>query len=255
MATLWSVTTARRRSMRAPLSHGPQQFTGTAFVLDPPYARLRAISLAPGGVGSILVADLTGGISGLAAGLAVHRPSPWCPLVLLADQVALADEELATFEPFPGCLGRAVPYSRERQQLIDSVIEAVRHRAAPSNEVLAGYVVKRTGCAMIEPALLELFEGIAGSRRIGRSVTRHLAAFGPFGARDWQGVIVLARLLASSRLVSSSLERTALDAGIDPRTLRRWMRLASDLEWRAVAHRPGWEWLIESALRKAGYVR
>ena len=254
MATSWSVSTVRRRSVSATVSHGPRQSTGVAFFLDPPYVRLRAASLAPGGVGSILVTDLVAGISALAAGLAARRPSPWCPLVLLADQVAVTSDELAAFEPFPGCLGLAAPCSRERDALIDSVIGAVRKRVAPCDETLVGYVVERTGRVGVETALLAAVRGIAESGRIGRSVTRHLAAFGPLRARDWQGVVALARLLACEPALSASLERTALEAEIDPRTLRRWKRLVTDLDWRAVAHRPGWEWVLEAALRRWGYV-
>ena len=159
MATSWSVSPVRHRFESATVSLGPRQSAGVAFVLDPPYARLRAVALAPLAVGSILVTDLVAGITALAAGLAARRPSPWCPLVLLADQVPLTTDEVAAFEPFPGCLGRAAPCSRERETLIESVITAVRSRIPPTDETLVGYVVQRTACAAIEPALLAAVRG------------------------------------------------------------------------------------------------
>ena len=51
-----------------------------------------------------------------------------------------------------------------------------------------------------------------------------------------------------------SLETQAYLADIDPRTLRRWLRLAIDLPWPVVSGWVGWEWVLESALRRAGCV-
>jgi hypothetical protein len=51
-----------------------------------------------------------------------------------------------------------------------------------------------------------------------------------------------------------SLELAALSAGVDQRSLRRWLRLATEMAWVEAVTRAGWEWVIEMALRRFGYV-
>jgi hypothetical protein len=88
-----------------------------------------------------------------------------------------------------------------------------------------------------------------------RTLTRQVAALGPLQVRDWRGLARLAQVFACrSARASQSLEGAAYEAGVDPRTLRRWLRVATELSWAEAGSRVGWEWILESALRRFGFV-
>ena len=78
---------------------------------------------------------------------------------------------------------------------------------------------------------------------------------GPLEVRDWRGLARLAQALAGrSAHAARGLEVAAGEAEVDPRTLRRWLRIATERAWPETDALMGWEWALESALRRYGYL-
>lgn len=223
-------------------------------VLEPPYECIRPASPFRPPVGAVLFADLAGGIPALAEAVLGQRESPWCPLVLLADRT-ISSAILHAFEPVPGTW--AVLYSSDYAHLppCRRALVALRRRPPPSATTLALWVERRLGFPSAATTLAACCGAGGDAPRPPRTLTRRVQALGPLEVRDWRGLARLAQLASSlPREHPPSLECAALSAGIDPRTVRRWLRLATDLDWQRCAGLAGWEWVLESALRRYGYV-
>jgi hypothetical protein len=223
-------------------------------VLESPYEAIRPAGPFPPCVGALLLADLSGGIPALAEALEAHGNFPWCPLVMIADR-SIPAETLHTFEPIPGSW--ALLYASDYLHLPPArrARSAVQRRPIPSATTLALWVERRLALPSVASTLAACC-GVGGDAlRPPRTLTRRVQALGPLEVRDWRGLARLAQLLAANpRDRCSSLEATALGAGVDPRTLRRWFRLATDLCWHQCTGWVGWEWVLESALRGFGYL-
>ncbi len=223
-------------------------------VLEPPYECVRPAGPFRPPVGAVLLADLAGGIPALAEAVTGQRESPWCPLVLHADR-SISAAALHAFEPVPGTW--AVLYSSDYAHLhpCRRALVALRRRPLPSATSLALWVERRLGIPTVATTLAACCGAGGDAPRPPRTLTRRVQALGPLEVRDWRGLARLAQLAGSLPTEHPpSLELAALSAGIDPRTLRRWLRLASDLYWPQCAGLAGWEWVLESALRRYGYV-
>lgn len=225
----------------------------TLLQLEPATERIAPAGPAPA-LGALIIADLAPGIPALAEALARLRAAPWCPLVLLIPDRRIAGETLTTFEPVPGIFATLYAADRPALPLGQRALAAVRRRPVPQPAIIAAWLERRLGRGGVASTLTACFHCEAGVQP-PRTLTRRLQQLGPFEVRDWRGLARLTRLLAGSvHWRPGSLESTALEAGVDPRTLRRWLRLATALPWAEVTRRPGWEWILESALRLGGYV-
>lgn len=225
------------------------------FILEPPYLRLLPAGSFRPPVGASLVADLSDGIPALAEALQEHRHAPWCPLVTcLADrQVPAAC--LSAFEPVPGVFAPLYPGDYPGRSLIERALKAVARRPTPRPTTIALWVERRLARPGTASTLGACFGDGGDALRPPRTLTRRVRALGPLEVRDWRGLAGLVQILAAPTLPGhTSLEIAALGAGVDPRTLRRWLRLATEMSWVEVAARPGWEWLVEMTLRRFGYV-
>lgn len=203
--------------------------------------------------GTVLVADLAAGIPALAEAVLAQRAAPWCPLVTLMGDHGFPPSVLAAFEPLPGSFAPLYPSDFRTLDLPLRVEAAVHRRPAPESGIVARWIEQRLG----RPGAGAILACCVAPRprvgRSGRTLTRRVRELGPLAVRDWRGLTRLVRITAAagSRPVQS-LETTAWDTGVDPRTLQRWLQLATDLPWIEVVRRPGWEWLLESALRRGG---
>jgi hypothetical protein len=223
-------------------------------LLEPPYDRVRPACPFRPPVGAVLLTDLVGGIPALAEAVVSQRESPWCPLVLLADR-NISSATLHAFEPVPGTW--AILYSSDYSHLPATrrARIALRRRPLPSATTLALWVERRLGIPTVATTLAACCGAGGDAPRPPRTLTRRVQALGPLEVRDWRGLARLAQLAGGLPCENPpSLECAALNAGIDPRTVRRWLRLATDLCWQQCAHLAGWEWVLESALRRFGYV-
>jgi hypothetical protein len=224
-------------------------------VLEPPYVQPVPLCHPRPPVGAILIADLGDGIPALSRAVLHSRDAPWCPLVSLLGDRTVPASSLATFEPVPGTWASLYSSDFAHLPLGARAVAAVRRRPVPQATTIAQWVearLRRTGSASVLAACCG--EG-GDALRPPRTLTRRVQALGPLEVRDWRGLARLAQLLAARPpRFPAALETTAFEAEVDPRTLRRWLRLATDRSWAEAGELIGWEWVVESALRRYGYL-
>lgn len=226
----------------------------TILQMEPATERITPAGPPPA-IGALLIADLSAGIPALAEAVISLRAAPWCPLVLLVPDRRIAAQSLAAFEPVPGILATLYATDRPGLPLAQRSLAAVRRRPVPNRATIARWIEQRLGRTGVAGTLTACLHCTADSQP-PRTLTRRVQELGCFEVRDWRGLARLAQLFAARGYwPPASLESTALEASIDPRTLRRWLRLATDLPWPEATRRPGWEWVLESALRSGLYLR
>ena len=227
----------------------------TLQVLEPPYRQVNPQGPLHPNIGAVLVADLAAGIPALARAVVRAREAPWCPLVSVLADRAVPSATLTAFEPVVGTWAALYPSDFSQHTLGDRALAAVRRRPIPLATTVAQWVEGRLGLPGCASVLAVCFGEGGDALRPPRTLTRQVAALGPLEVRDWRGLARLAQVFACrSARVSQSLEGAAYEAGVDPRTLRRWLRLATELSWAEAGTRVGWEWILESALRRCGFV-
>jgi hypothetical protein len=227
----------------------------TLLVLDVPYCQTELPGREAPPVGSVLIADLSAGIPALARAVTELREAPWCPLVTCLTDRRVASHTLSAFEQVPGTFAPLYATDYCSLPLARRAIEAVRRRPTPSPTSIALWVERRLGRPGTASTLGACFGDDGDELRPPRTLTRRVCALGPLEVRDWRGLARLAQIHATAGLLErASLEVAAYDAQIDPRTLRRWLRLSTDMSWPEMTERPGWEWVFEMALRRYGYI-
>ncbi|HWA17072.1 MAG TPA: hypothetical protein VG817_11595 [Gemmatimonadales bacterium] len=227
----------------------------TLLVLDVPFLQTHLPGRQGPPVGAVLVADLSAGIPALARAVTELRSAPWCPLVTCLSDRRIASSTLSAFESVPGTFAPLYATDYATLPLPQRVVEAVRRRPPPPATAIALWVERRLGRPGTASTLGACFGDDGDALRPPRTLTRRVCALGPLEVRDWRGLARLAQIhTTAGPLERASLEVAAYDARIDPRTLRRWLRLATDLSWSDTTRRPGWEWLVEMTLRRYGYV-
>ncbi|MEO8635129.1 MAG: hypothetical protein ABI587_07620 [Gemmatimonadales bacterium] len=227
----------------------------TLLVLDPRSDLPIPSTLDRPAPGAILIADLGGGIPALADAVQRQREVPWCPLVMRLGDTRFPASTIEPFETVPGSFALLYPGDFGWLPPSERIRRAVARRPVPPLSIIALWLELRMGRPGLASTLGACFGAGAMQSRPPRTLTRRLQAIGPLEVRDWRGVARMAQLAVTpGPWRTASLEITALDAGIDPRTLRRWLRLCTDLSWAAFIGRVGWEWVLESALRQLGAV-
>jgi len=227
----------------------------TLRVLEPPYTRLLPAGPFRPPVGAILVADLSEGIPALAEAVVLQREAPWCPLVTCLQDRRVSAASLTAFEPVPGSF--APLYRSDYLELPEParILLAVRRRPPPLATTVAQWTERRLGRPGVATTLGACFGDNGDALRPPRTLTRRVRSLGALEVRDWRGLCRLTQIMtAADGFGLRSLEGAALAAEIDPRTLRRWLRLATDLPWSEATARAGWEWTVEMTLRRFGYV-
>ncbi len=223
-------------------------------LLAAPFLGLSPWPMDPAPVGSIIVADVRPGIPPLAQALRAQRSAPWCPVCLLIDGTIPADE-LCFFEPWPGSFAFAGSAGESVWPAAESILRAVRARPRPEGSNLVAYVAHRTGVRKLETLLqAQLF--VPGSKplRSPRTVARHCTELGSLLPHEWSRLSELVGWILGSWEWGGSLERKAAHAGIDQRTMRRWLIRLLGVSLAEATETPGWEWILESALRRFGYI-
>lgn len=227
----------------------------TLYVLEPPYLGLVPAGAARPSAGAVLVADLSTGIPTLASAVRVHRTALWCPLVAgLADRSVPAGC-LAAFEVVPGAFAPLYPNDFSAFSFPERALRAVARRPTPHTTTIALWIEHRLALPGTASTLSACFGDDCDTLRPPRTLTRRVRALGPLEVRDWRGLARLVRIVTTAVPPDhGSLEAAAFTAGVDPRSLRRWLRLATELSWPEVMARVGWEWILEMVLRRYGYV-
>jgi hypothetical protein len=198
------------------------------------------------------------------AAAAVHfacAQAPWCARVLLVE-ASLSVTEVATLvQLLPAralaCLGG---FESDKQ----TMFEAIRRRGAPDHCGMIDYLRSRRlprdliwsvedALALAEADLEPTTDASRKSvRPTQRTLNRHLSRYGPFRVSDWRRIQALLELTEVPSPVS--FEQRCWERQHDPRTFRDWLAQYVGVEPRPALATPGWEWKVESALRRHGYV-
>lgn len=234
---------------------GPRGGAGIAYITTPPFDEVRQQaqgSIAP--VGGIIAYDSLGSVSVLSDVLDLHARAPWCPIVICnTEQIDIRalrrlcawNEAIVVSSLDASALPKAASELRR----------TIERRALPDADDIATYVAIRLG----RPAIMSTIKASIELSRdcdVGHRSTfnRRLSDLPPFKAHDWRAISMLAVTFQSHSSADQSVAACAYADGIDPRTLRsRLQRYIGRIESRL--RPPGWEWLVETALRRFGYAR
>lgn len=245
-ASRYSTTTERDR--RVSHEQNPDHLEqGVLWVIDPEAEEIRPLGSAKNPpLGSVLVHrwELAGQAGHVAA---VHRKYlPWCPLVVVTPN---GDGEIADLT------AARLEWSRPGMPPRDAVLEAVTRRALPAPDEVAGHVARRLALPELRPLLTVCFD-VSGTQPWRDLVDdrdsfyRMFDRYGPFNPRDWGSLARLVTLTSSQGREAVELAiRAGAVAALDLEISRL---LGLDLP-RFMA-RAGWEWVVEAALRRAGYL-
>lgn len=131
---------------------------------------------------------------------------------------------------------------------------ALRGRRAPDAAAIASYLLMRQLHSRLVAEVSEcLLESAASSTDRRSTMYRRLVAEGPLTPRDWRALLDIVRFVHHVR--DHGVERAAYLEGRDPRTMRTRLERLTRSTIAEARFRFGWEWAIESALRRWGYVR
>ncbi len=224
-------------------------------VLPPPYALLRPFEIVgfedlP--FGTVVHAAGTSALAVLGALTIVLNRWPWVVPTLtlppgeerLHEALALVSELRHRVVVMPATLGGGGPDP-------EPILEAARARRFPPAEELARYVALRLGTLKLFEELAERFDEALNGRTAKLemhvdTLRRHFRRFGPFRDKDWRDVVLVMRDLGA-RAVGRDAD------GVDTRTLGRRVKRLLGLSLGDAKALVGWEWVIEHALRRAGY--
>jgi hypothetical protein len=224
--------------------------------LHPPYASFSCDARVIPTLGSIFTLDMSDAETGLEEAILWQGRAPWCPLVLVLGSTLLSAGIIELLSQLHGPMG-FVSISQRASPEIGEILNAVRARPTPTPSTVFSYVANRLGNASVRDLLTESL-ALAAEPRCGpllkcirRRVSRQLRALGPLGIPDWNRLSKLA-LLSGLRHVQ--VEELARLQGVEPRTLRAQVRRYTGVSPRNFREWVGWEWVIEAALRRWGYL-
>ncbi len=217
------------------------------YLLLPGRADLGPLPATSPPVGAVLVAWPAAPLEALAR---AHARAPWCPIAAPGDAVPAPPVQAKLFtHPAQVCAlrsGASVPSHAD-------VIAAVARRPAPALDDLLAYVTRRTASADLAPFLARI--ATAPRLRNAGSLRRRAAQLGRWRPSEWRTALTL--ILGLARLPDLSLasvDRFAAALTLDPRTLRRRSAHLFGVQASDLPGRPGWEWLVEAALRRSALV-
>ena len=206
---------------------------------------------------SVLVIDLAGGVPAIQAAVDVHETNPWCPVCVVVPAAPLEVAILGAMRS----LSRALLVERQARDPWlsgSAIVSALRAAPEPGSDRMAEYIVGRTNggdlAYVLSACLAPAWQSGQKSHAPSRStLSRWLSAFGSLSARDWRAVARLIRALHRPPHPDASVEQIAWAHQLDPRTLRESSVRYLGMTARDAAERPGWEWKLETVLRRFGY--
>jgi hypothetical protein len=229
------------------------------LALAPPYRAHTSVSSLESGdslpLGSIVLGKGESTIAVLAELTALSYRSPWmvpCLAVPPREQILQPLLMLVTeLRDRLVLVARGVPRVDEAAH----VVACVRRRPAPGPAALARWVARRLRSRELEVPLRSQFEEGLGhplttSALSVASYSRLFALYGPYTARDWRAVGRLA--LRAALGACAEQQPTAV---LPLRTATEHAKKYLGMSCHMLAERLGWEWVLEAALRTAGYVR
>ncbi len=241
------------------MERGGRLYGSQLVVLPPPYRIRVPLRSGEGGadlpLGSVVFGHGDAAIAVLAELTAVSYRSPWAVpcLGLPAPQGQLEPLLMLVTELRDRLV--VVNHSPTRGDVaLAHVVRCVRNRGSPTSAALARWVARRLQQRELEAPLRHQFEeALEGTPAdAGLSVasySRLFAQYGRYTARDWRA---LGRLAAHA--ASGCLDERRTVSSISLRTVCDYARKYLGTPYSVMAERLGWEWVLEAALRTAGYV-
>lgn len=215
------------------------------YLLPSPHAAVQPYDGAEPPLGSVLVVDLSAERTAYRAAT-THARSPWCPVAALV-RMPVQDPVVLSGIRGLGPHVALVPCHDHDVTAVGPILAAVRTRPRPSTANLVDYVTTRLGIPELADALVSSIDA-DGEDRLSRSaVSRRLRPTAPLTGRDWAAIATLAAFLGRGNGTASP--------GVSPRTLSAWCRRFLGLPIDAAQQVPGWEWVLEAAMRRAGLVQ
>ena len=219
------------------------------FVVEPPYDRARPGPIAVAPLGSFFLGSVEKDGSGLLGAIRCLQFTPWAPVVVCVELVPVLTEIRQVVDlivPVPSRLlvveGRSDVFLSDPQR----ALLAVSRRQAPSPSDLATYVGmrlrNRAAAAWLRRSLTPGFSEAPTSAR------RHWRSLGAMTPRDWRAIARLVTLWGATA-VPRKAELVANGNGLDPRTLRSWVRKYLGIPFRTAGALVGWEWVLEHVTR------
>lgn len=216
------------------------------YLLPSPHAAVRPYADTEPPVGSVLVVDLSAERTAYRAAT-THARSPWCPVAAV---VRMPVDDPVVLSGIRG-LGPHVALvpCRDHGEVtaVAPILAAVRARPRPTAADVVGYVTTRLGAPQLADALASSIDADAADRLSRSAVSRRLRPTAPLTGRDWAAIATLATFLARGDAPASP--------GVSTRTLAAWSRRFLGLPLDAAQELPGWEWVLETAMRRAGVVQ
>lgn len=233
-------------------------------VCQPPYRAFDALSLTERHAGPRVGSVVCGtGRSTLAVleylALAIEK-WPWvAPCAGLPPSEYLAQQYAALQRPFDIRLA-VVHVPAGRRISAPDVVKAVIARPTPGAANLVAWICQRLQLPDLATPLLEqltrAFDPESELPRSAASYSRLFSSRGKFKAHDWQALARLIRRhsLAQQRARPFLNPRDISSSTQTLRTATKHARKYLAMSLRAATALVGWEWVLERALRVAGYV-
>jgi hypothetical protein len=216
------------------------------LILDPPYVMARRLSDTEPELGAVALLDAV-----------PHRPStnevrgqmdvaPWCPLCILAGEESGMRSTRR--------LSRACVVFGLGEDGGAAILRAVAARPRPTPSALVEWITRRTRLPSLARTLSDLFTRPVMCRSevafLPYQVRDQLRLLGEWSAADWQRGAALAELAADR----TSMKRTLAAADSRASELRTWMVELLGVTLADFERKVGWEWVLEGALRRSGFV-
>jgi hypothetical protein len=201
--------------------------------------------------GAIAVTSNPPDPAALAEALArIAREAPWVPLAVCTSRAARAGLEvtLSAMSQATGMVPALVVPAAGTHPLIAEILAAVSNRPTPSLPDLAHWVARRLGRPDLLPAL---HQAICRTRQSpdpaeDRALRRRLAREGLPNPLCLNRIAMLAR----ARRLGRPLAVVAAELGYAPRQMRNWLARLAGCDTERWLELPGWEWVLEEAVRR-----
>lgn len=207
----------------------------------------------PPALGAVAVLHLDG--AGAPPRIAeTFEQSPWLVPCVVVTPATLSPSMLQVvwgLPSQPAFVIQSAPSARVAPAL---VLATVATRPTPTAPHLVAYVIGRTRSVALGQTLDVIWSPkTAGARReADRTIRYRLGRLGPLGHHDWLRVHRLIR--AKTEGWNLSVERQAQLVGTEARTLRSWAARYLGCSLKTFRLMAGWEWIVESVLRRGGYL-
>lgn len=205
--------------------------------------------------GTVALAPISPDPADLAALMQrIARDAPWVPLAVCttrAGRVGLERTLSATIH-VTGLVPALVVPATGTHPLIAEIKSAVSDRPRPSLHDLAAWLARRLG----RPDLLPVLQQAMSPTRRPRDPAEDRALRRRLARENLPGPLCLNRLAMLARVsrLGRPLGEVAAEIGSTNRQIRAWLARLAGCDAGRWLDLPGWEWVLEEAVRRRGRV-